>query len=92
MDREDFVQQMRESRGKLTRYTRELEDIYENGIPALLEFSLTKKLMGVKNIQWISLQDGEYQERFCNFMEDKNWKADKNELDLWFSQNPGVTK
>ena len=89
MTKQDFIDNMRLSRGKLTKETNALEYIWENGTPALLDFALSKKLMGVRNIHWIATQDLEYQTAFTDWMRDKNWKASKDELDLWFSQNKG---
>lgn len=87
MTLEEFKAQTRLARGKLTKHDADLEMIYQHGIPALQEFTLTKKLMGVKNICFVATRPVAYQEKFCNWMMNKNWKAKKNELDLWFSSN-----
>ena len=45
--------------------------------------------MGIKNIRWIAIQTTEYQTKFTDWMSNKDWKATKNELDLFFSENQG---
>lgn len=84
---QDFKAQTRLNRGKLTKFDAELEMIFKHGIPDLLDFTLNKKLMGIENISFIATRPISYQENFCSWMAEKKWKAEKNELDLWFSQN-----
>lgn len=85
-----FKINMRVNRGKLTKHDQDMTIIFTDGTPELMLFALDKKLMGVHNIAWIATQPIGYQNRFTNWMAEKNWKADKNELDLWFSQNEGA--
>ena len=89
MTLEEFKNEMRLNRGKLTKYDTDLEVIYDSGTTDLVNFALNKKLMGVHNISWIAIQSYGYQIKFTTWMADKNWKASKEELDLWFSQNLG---
>ena len=83
----EFKAQVRENRGKLTHNDGDLDIIYSKGILELLRFTLTKKLMGIKNISWVAAQPTTYQLKFCNWMASKNWKATKNELELWTERN-----
>lgn len=85
-----FKKEVRRRRGKLTKHDKDLEVIHTYGIDALRMFTLEKKLMGIHNIAFIAMQDDEYQENFCSWMATKKWKADKNELDLWFGENNKV--
>ena len=78
-----FKTEVRQCRGKLTRHDQDLEDIYNFGIPGLVYFTLDKKLMGISNIAWMALQPKAKQEQFITWMSDKNWKASKNELEMW---------
>ena len=87
----EFRVEVRDRRGKLTKHDEDLRVIYVFGTIALRHFTLNKKLMGIKNITWIATQSDAYQKRFTDWMADKNWKAEKNELDLWFADNPGRT-
>ena len=84
---EEFKAQMRANRGKLTRHDEDLATIYVGGTDALIDFALNKKLMGVKNIAWVAEQSTAYQNRFTNWMAEKGWKADKNEIELWAQRN-----
>ena len=83
----EFKAQVRENRGKLTHNEGDLNTIYVSGIEALKEFTLSKKLMGIKNIAWVAEKSTTYQTKFCNWMASKNWKATKNELELWAERN-----
>ena len=83
MTLQDFKDEVRATRGKLTKHETDLEVIYHNGIPELLQFTLEKKLMGVRNITWIALRPINVQETFIKWMASKNWKATKDELDLY---------
>jgi len=87
MTEHDFTTQVRLNRGKLTKHSEDIVMIFRYGIPQLHEFTLTKKLMGIKNISFIATKPRRYQQKFCSWMADKHWKATKNELDLWFSTN-----
>ena len=89
MTLDDFKNELRLARGKLTRHDEDMDVIYRHGTAELRDFTLTKKLMGIRNIAWIATQPIEYQARFTGWMANKNWKAEKNELDLWFANNPG---
>lgn len=80
---EEFKSSMRANRGKLTKHDEDLATIYIGGTQALIDFALTKKLMGVKNIAWVADQPKAYQDRFTNWMAEKNWKATKQEVELW---------
>jgi len=90
MTEPDFKTEVRLARGKLTNHDVDMETIYRHGTAQLRDFTLTKKLMGIKNIAWIATQPPVYQNEFTEWMDEKDWKADKNELDLWFAANPGV--
>ena len=90
MTLEDFKREVRDRRGKLTKHDQDLMDIYLGGSEALKDFTLNKKLMGVRNIAWVSAQSDAYQKRFTEWMADKNWKAQKNEIEMWLADNPGV--
>lgn len=83
MTYDEFQATMRANRGKLTRHDDDLRDIYLGGTEELKEFALTKKLMGVKNIAWIATRSIAYQNRFTTWMADKEWKATKQEVEMW---------
>jgi hypothetical protein len=87
MTLDEFKLQVRLNRGKLTKHDEDLETIFMFGIDELIQFTLEKKLMGVKNIASVALLPTSEQVGFCSFMAEKEWKANKNELELWFSQN-----
>ena len=87
ISKDEFKTQVRLNRGKLTKFDTELEMIFKHGIPGVIEFTLNKKLMGIENISFVATRPKNYQEKFCTWMGEKNWKAEKNELDLWFSEN-----
>ena len=89
MKYDEFAREVRLTRGRLTKHDNDIRDIYLGGTDELKEFTLKKKLMGVRNIAWIATQTVEYQDKFTKWMSEKNWKAPKHELDLWFSQNQG---
>ena len=82
---EEFKREVRATRGKLTKHDKDLREIYVSGTEELREFTLKKKLMGVHNIAWIATNTTAYQDEFTQWMADKNWKANKNELDLWLA-------
>ena len=83
-DFDEFATQVRLNRGKLSNYDEELATIYFKGVPGLREFTLDKKIMGIKNISVIAGKSIRFQERFLSFMADKDWKATKDEIELWF--------
>ena len=85
MKYDEFAREVRLTRGRLTKYDNDIRDIFLGGTKELKEFTLKKKLMGVRNIAWISTQTVKYQDKFTKWMAEKNWKAPKHELDLWFS-------
>ena len=75
MTLELFAQTLRLNRGRLTKHNEDIRDIYLSGTPALREFALTKKLMGIKNIRWIAIQTTEYQTKFTDWMSNRDWKT-----------------
>jgi len=89
MTLDEFKTELRLRRGKLTKFDEDIETIYTEGTAELAYFALNKKLMGIHNIAWVAVQSKAYQKRFTDWMADKHWKAEKNELDLWFTDNPG---
>ena len=89
---QDFISAVQLFKGghNTPKYLKILTEMFPTMTMNLKYFTLRKKLMGTENISWIATQSSEYQEKFCSWYANKNWKAEKNELDLWFSQNPGV--
>lgn len=84
---QDFKNKVRNRRGALTSFDSHMAVIFKYGTKELKQFTLDKKLMGIENISWIALKPIDYQNKFTSWMLTKHWKAEKNELELWFSQN-----
>lgn len=87
MTLDEFKTKVRENRGKLSKHDEDLEVIFEKGEQCLIDFTLEKKLMGIQNIRWVAERSPVYQKQFCRWMAGKNWKAEKNEIQLWIDNN-----
>lgn len=85
MSEADFIDEVVSRRGIRSNMDVQLSQIFKLGVPELATFTIEKKLMGINNIQYIAHLDRSVQLEFLGWMEAKNWKAKKDELDLWFS-------
>ena len=54
MDKKEYRNLMRISRGKLSKMNNELDDIYDCGSDALLEWSINTKIIGVTKMSEIA--------------------------------------
>ncbi len=85
MTRQQFKDQIRTNRGRLTSNEQELEDIYLGGTGDFIDFMLNTKHIGVIKASEIANRlTTEQQDEFVEFVEAT--KAKRNDIDLWLSE------
>jgi len=85
MTKEQFRQEVRNTRGKLTNFDVYMDKIYDDGIPELRDLCINNKQMGIKNISELTNLSYDEQFEWYDWLKDKGFKATKNELELKIS-------
>ena len=85
MTKEQFKQEVRLVRGKLSKLDSELDKIYTDGISELRDLCINSKQMGIKNISELTNLTFSEQYEWYEWIVAKGFKATKNEMELKIS-------
>ena len=85
MTKEQFKEEVRQTRGRLRDMDNCMDMIFNDGIPELRDLCINSKQMGIRNISELTHLTHEEQYEWYDWLAAKGFKASRNEIELMIS-------